>query len=174
MHLARIRALAIVGVLAIAAVVLVVLTMKRDTQHDAPVAQTCPSGYIPVNITLPESERDVKINVFNATKTPQLAGNVAADFTNRRFTVIKVADEKKKLPGVVAQLRFGPKTVGAAHLLKAYFLNDADNQFDPKRKDDVVDVVIGGNFKQLATPTEMRQAVAALGNPDLPDGTCKQ
>jgi hypothetical protein len=47
-------------------------------------------------------------------------------------------------------------------------------QFDLKREDDVIDVVIGGNFKTLATPTEMRQAVALLGHPTLPPGTCEK
>jgi hypothetical protein len=32
--------------------------------------------------------------------------------------------------------------------------------------------VIGTSYKQLATPTEMRQSLAALGNPSLPEGTC--
>ena len=30
----------------------------------------------------------------------------------------------------MAVLRFGPKAVGAAHLLRAYFLDEADTQYD--------------------------------------------
>jgi hypothetical protein len=35
-----------------------------------------------------------------------------------------------------------------------------------------VDVVIGTKFKQLATTTEVNQALAALGQPELPPGAC--
>jgi hypothetical protein len=36
-----------------------------------------------------------------------------------------------------------------------------------------VDVVIGNQFRQLATETEVRQSIAALGNPEPPPGTCR-
>ncbi len=81
-------------------------------------------------------------------------------------------DPAKKPVTKVAALRYGPKAVGAAWLLRAYFLNQADPQFDTKRTDDVVDVVIGTAFKQLATTTEVNQALAQLGDPVLPPGTC--
>lgn len=176
MHMTRIRALAVVGVLAVAAVVLVVLTIKRDTQNHQTQTETCKPGQIPVSLTMPD-EPAVNINVFNATQQSGLAANVAAEFRNRKFNVKKVEGEKVDgkdtyYPDVVAILRYGPKTVGAAHLVRAYFLNDATMKFDLKREDDVVDVVIGGEYKTLATPTEMRQAVAILGHPKLPAGTC--
>lgn len=178
MHMTRIRALAVVGTLAIAALVLVVITISRDTQTSGAQAADCKPGHVPVSLTMPD-EPAVNINVFNATQTQGLGSNVGADFTNRKFKVLKVEGEKVDgkdtyYPDVVAILRYGPKTVGAAHLVRAYFLNDATMQFDLKREDDVVDVVVGGNFKQLATPTEMRQAVAILGHPTLPPGTCKK
>lgn len=179
MHMTRIRALAVVGTLAIAAIVLVVITMARDTQTSAASTDACKPGNVPVSLTMPD-EPAVNINVFNATHTQGLGASVGADFTNRKFTVVKVDGEKNAegqdiyFPDEVVILRYGPKTVGAAHLVRAYFLNAATMQFDIKREDDIVDVVIGGNFKQLATPTEMRQAVAILGHPKLPAGTCKQ
>jgi hypothetical protein len=173
----RIRALAVVGVLTAAALVLVVITIRRDHQTGQTQAETCKPGQVPVSLTMP-NEPEVNINVYNATQTQGLGASVAADFTNRNFHVVKIDGEKGAdgqdsfQPDVVAILRYGPKTVGAAHLVRAYFLNDATMKFDIKREDDVVDVVIGGNFKQLATPTEMRQAVAILGHPKLPTGTC--
>lgn len=178
MHMTRIRALAVVGVLAIAAIVLVVITVTRDSQGGETTAEKCQPGNIPVSLSLPESESEIVINVFNATQTTGLATNVAADFKNRKFNVEKVGGEQvngadKYYPDEVAILRYGPKSVGAAHLLRAYFLNESETQFDLKREDAVVDVVIGGRFKQLATPTEMRQAVAILGRPKLPPGTCE-
>ncbi|GAA1385352.1 LytR C-terminal domain-containing protein [Catellatospora chokoriensis] len=174
MQLARIRAIAIISTLAIIGITLAVITLNRDTQSDAPVTQSCPAGFVPVDNTLPDSESEVKINVYNATTTVDLARNVAADFTNRKFKVEKTGNERKAQPDIVAELRYGPKTVGAAQLLKAYFLNDVEPVFDIKRENDTIDVIIGGQFKQLATPTEMRQAVAALGRPLLPEGTCAE
>jgi len=178
MHMTRIRALVVVGILSIAALVLVVITVTRDSQGGDTTADSCQPGNIPVSLELPESESEININVFNATQTTGLGANVAADFRNRKFNVGKVEGEKengkdKYFPDEVAILRYGPKSVGAAHLLRAYFLNETTTQFDLKREDNVVDVVIGGRFKQLATPTEMRQAVAILGRPKLPPGTCE-
>lgn len=174
MQMARIRAIAIISTLAIIGITLAVITLNRDTQSEAPVVERCPAGFVPVDNKLPDSESEVKINVYNATTTVDLARNVAADFTNRKFKVEKTGNEKKAQPDVVAQLRYGPKTLGAAQLLRAYFLNDTDDDFDIERDNDTIDVIIGGQFKQLATPTEMRQAVAALGRPALPPGTCAQ
>ena len=69
-------------------------------------------------------------------------------------------------------LRYGPRAVGGAHLLRAYFLDDAATEFDPKRTDDVVDVVLGNGFQQLATTTEVNQSLADLGSAQLPPNTC--
>lgn len=178
MHMTRIRALVVVGILSITAIVLVVVTVNRDSQGGDTTASACRPGNIPVSLELPESGSEITINVFNATQTTGLATNVAADFRNRKFNVDKVDSEKengqeKYYPDEVAILRYGPKTVAAAHLLRAYFLNETTPQFDVKREDSVVDVVIGGRFKQLATPTEVNQAVAILGRPKLPPGTCE-
>lgn len=173
MHMTRIRALAVVGILAIAAIVLVVLTVTRDTQGDESTAEQCKPGHVPVSLDLPEHESEININVFNATNQTGLATNVAGDFKNRGFKVDKIQDAEQQQPDAVAILRYGPKAIGAAHLLRAYFLNESETQFDLKREDAFVDVVIGARFKQLATPTEMRQAVAILGRPKLPPGTCE-
>jgi hypothetical protein len=157
MNMARVRALAIIGTLLVAATVLVVVTMNRDTQTEQQVKAKCPAGYVPVDLSLPKPDTVVKINVFNATGTPSLATSVANDFRYRKFEVVKTDNEK---------------TVGNAWILQAYFLLDGDLQFDIKREDDIVDVVLGGQFKQLATPTEFNQAIGAMGHPDLPEGTC--
>jgi hypothetical protein len=172
MSFARVRALVVVGVLFLSAVVLVGMALAKDTQGGGPVAQNCPPGWPVANIRLPEP-KEVKINVYNATDSPGLASGVASDFRNQAFVIGKTGnDPKKKAVLAVAVLRYGPKAVGAAHLLRAYFLDEAQTEFDIKRRDDVVDVVIGTSYKQLATPTEMRQSLAALGNPTLPEGTC--
>jgi hypothetical protein len=79
-----------------------------------------------------------------------------------------------KTDNQVAVVRYGPQTVGAAWLIRAYFLNESLNQFDKGRQDDKVEIILGARFKQLPTTTEVNQSIAALGNPQLPEGTCAQ
>ncbi|MFY1701106.1 MULTISPECIES: LytR C-terminal domain-containing protein [Micromonospora] len=164
------RALVVVGVLAVFALVFVVAAIVKDSQGDAGVAGGCPEGWPMADVALREP-KDVKINVLNATDEVGQAGSTADDFRNRKFQVQKVGDEKKGVDGV-AVLRFGPKGVGSAHLLRAYFLNNADQAYDPKRKDDTVDVVLGNGFAQLATTTEVNQSLGDLGSPVAPVGSC--
>jgi hypothetical protein len=172
MSFARMRALVVVGVLVLAAVVLVVVALFKDKQTIPIEAQGCAKNAVIANIKLPEPSA-VKINVYNATAKPGLATDEKNEFKARRFTVDKVGNDPlaKRVDGV-AVLRFGPKAAGAAWLLRAYFLDQATREFDITRKDDHVDVVLGNGFKQLATTTEVNQALAQLGNPTLPEGTC--
>jgi LytR cell envelope-related transcriptional attenuator len=173
MSLARLRALIIVGVLVAAAAVLVTVTLVKDTQADSTLEAGCGPGDVRANIKFPAKYEDVKINVFNATTSPHIAGQVADDFRSRKITVLKEAnDPATKKVDDVAHVRYGPSVVGSAWLIRAHFLNDAKLQFDINRKDDVIDVVVGGKFKQLGSTTEVNQALAAAGAPTLPPGTC--
>jgi hypothetical protein len=169
MSFARVRAFVVVGVLAVLALVFVSVAMLRDTQSGAAEA-SCPAGFKRASVALREP-KDVKINVYNATDTDGLAGGVATDFKNRKFQVVKQGNDGKKVDGV-AVLRYGPKGVAQAHLLRAFFLDEATREFDPNREDDTVDVVIGNSYRQLATTTEVNQALSGLGAPQLPPGTC--
>ncbi|WP_229401400.1 LytR C-terminal domain-containing protein [Micromonospora okii] len=163
------RALVVVGLLAVVALVFVVVAVVRDTQGKG-VAGGCPEDAPLADVRLRE-RKDVRINVYNATDEPGLAKKVADEFRNRKFQVKKEGTAPKQLDDV-AVLRYGPKGVGSAHLLRAYFLDNADTQFDMERKDDTVDVVLGSGFAQLATTTEVNQALGDLGAPTPPPGTC--
>jgi hypothetical protein len=172
MSFARVRALAVVGALVLAAMVFVTVALIKDHQTGPTQAKGCAKDAVMANIQLPEPQ-DVKINVYNATDKPGLANEVGADFKNRKFQVKNMGnDPAKKAAPKVAVLRYGPKAVGSAWLLRAYFLDQADREFDIKRTDEFVDVVLGPQFKQLATTTEVNQALAQLGSPQLPPGTC--
>jgi hypothetical protein len=170
MSFARVRALVVVGVLLVAAIAFVVVALVRDTQGGA-VAGGCPDGSEMADVTLPDDPSEVTIKVLNGTDQPGIADNVTTDFKNRRFTMQKPGENKKKVDSV-AVMRYGPDAVGAAWLLRAYFLNQADPQYDPKRKGAVVDIVIGERFQQLATSTEVNQSLVELGEPQLPPGAC--
>jgi hypothetical protein len=171
MSFARVRALVVVGVLAVAAVVFVVVALVRDTQGDAVLDGGCPDGAVMANVTLPEDPDQVTVKVYNGTKTPGLADSVTNEFKNRRFKTVKPDENKKKVEGV-AVMRYGPEAVGSAWLLRAYFLDEADVQYDAKRKGAVVDIVIGTGFQQLATTTEVNQSLVELGEPEVPLGAC--
>jgi hypothetical protein len=170
MSYARVRALVIVGALGVAAMIFVVFALVRDTQTGPSAAKSCPDGWVLANVRLPEP-KEVKIKIYNATNVRGLGGQVAEDFKNRKFQVKGTTNNSKVVDGI-AVLRYGPKAVGAAHLLRAYFLDEANPQYDKARKDDIVDVVIGTDFQQIGTTTEVNQSLAALGNPVLPPGAC--
>ncbi len=170
MTFARVRALVVIGVLTVFALVFVVTALIRDSQGGPVAEATCPEGFVRANVKLPEP-RQVKIKVWNATSNDGWGGEITEDFRNRRFLTEKPADNRKVVEDV-AILRYGPKTVGAAHLLRAYFIDQAKPEYDPKRTSDVVDVVIGTGFRQLATTTEVNQSLAGLGEPELPAGAC--
>jgi len=171
MSFARVRALAIVGVLVTCAAVLVAVTLFNDKQRGPITTASCPKDAVVADVRMPEP-KDVKVNFFDGTGTASVAFNVGEDLKHRQFQITKkdtVTPIKQ-----VAVLRYGPKAVGAAWLLKAYFLNDAKlaSQFDIKRTDDTVDLVLGSAYKSLATETQVGQALAQLGRPSSPPGTC--
>jgi hypothetical protein len=172
MSFARVRALVVVGVLFVAAAIFVIMALVKDSQGNPRAAAGCPKNAVLVNTRLPDENKDVKLKIFNGTAVPGLAEKVGEDFSHRGFTVDKKKENSPKALGGVAVLRYGPKAVGTAWLLRAYFLGEADPQFDAKRDNDVVDVLIGKKYQQLATETEVKQSLTQLGNPSPPAGTC--
>jgi hypothetical protein len=171
MSFARVRALVVVGVLAVAAVVFVIVALVRDTQRDAVAGVSCPAGAPLADITLPDDPDQVTVKILNGTTTPGLAESVTNDFKNRRFKVQSPGEDKKRVKGV-AVVRFGPAAVGSAQLLEAYFLGQATPEYNAKRKGAVVEIVIGAQFQQLATSTEVNQSLVELGEPLVPEGAC--
>jgi len=171
MSFARVRALVVVGVLAVAAIVFVITALVRDSQGNEVTADNCPAGAPLADVTLPDDPADVTVKVYNGTNTTGLADSVTNEFKNRRFTVQKPAESKTKYKGV-AEIRYGPDAVGRAQLLRAYFLDQSKLEYNAKRKGIVIDIVIGSGFRQLATTTEVNQSLVEVGEPTLPPGAC--
>ena len=171
MSFARVRALVVIGVLAVAAVVFVVVALVQDSQGDASADGGCPDGAPVADITLPDDPDEVKVKVYNATSTAGLGEKVTTDFKNRGFVMQKPGESKSKFDRI-AIIRYGPKTVADAQLLKAYFLGKAKPEYNAKRTDDIVEIVVGSSFQQLATSTEVNQSLVELGEPELPPGAC--
>lgn len=171
MSFSRVRALVVICVLAVAAIVFVVVALVRDTQGGAAAGDGCPENAPRANMQLPDDTDQVKLRVLNGTKTAGLADRVSDDFKNRGFKMEKPGENKSKVDRV-AVLQYGPKAVGNAQVVNAYFLGQAKTEFSAKRTNDVVDVVIGSKYRQLATPTEVNQSLIELGEPTPPPGSC--
>jgi hypothetical protein len=178
MNAARIRALSIVSFLVVAAVVLVLVTLNRDTQTHASYAKSCPAGTVVITTDPLPIEQDITLKIYNASGRPGLAEQVAEQFRHRNFQVEKVGSkDNKKTIKAVANIEYGPKTVGAAQVVRAYLLmtdpsTNANMHFNLKSTSTVVTVDLGKGFRQIGVPTEVHQAIAALGTPAAPKGTC--
>jgi hypothetical protein len=176
MTFARVRALILVSVLFVTAAVVVIMAIGRDSQTRPQVNTDCPAGLVPANLTMPNSDQ-VVLNVLNGTDKVGLAQDIGREFTNRGFVVKKTGNVRGDRIDDVAVIRYGPLAVGAAWYVSAYFLvGAADMQFDIEREGTEVDVIIGTQFRQLATLTEVNQSIAALtvgGYVQLPPGTCE-
>ncbi|OJF13223.1 LytR C-terminal domain-containing protein [Couchioplanes caeruleus] len=171
MSFTRVRALILVGFLAVAAIVVVVLAVARDSQGGVVAGPGCPAGAPVASLRLPDGPPQVTVKVFNGTATQGLGAGVSGAFADRRFRVEKPAVSKKRF-GDVAELRYGPEAVGAAQLVQAYFLGKATRAYDPGRKGAVVDVVVGAAYQRLGTFTEVNQSLGFLGEAKLPPGAC--
>lgn len=136
----------------------------------AQAVASCPDGLVPANVALPDADK-VRLHIYNGTARSGLAVEVAQDLRLRDFQVLDAAESWER-PDVVAVIRYGPKTVGAAWVMRSYFLDEAETEFNLHRDDDVVDIVLGVRFTSLATRTEVNRSIAALGRAQPPAGTC--
>lgn len=168
MRLARVRALIIIGTLALVATATAAWAIMNDSQADL---AGCEPGEIPVNLAMPKPQ-DVEVRVFNATKEPGLAGQVKADLEEYGYKVVETDDKEVDGLTTSARIVYGPKALGAGHVLSAYFL-DAQRQFDTERDDTVIDVIIGDGFRQVNTESEKVQSLGEIGRPTAPPGTCE-
>lgn len=169
MSLARVRAIAVLGTLILVAAGIATWAIFKDTQGSEAKERDCPPGAVPAATALPK-ESDVTVNVLNAGDQDGLAGQVAGTLRRRGFKTATVDNVKRSL-AAPAEIWYGPKGVGAAHLMTSQLL-DAKLVFDLKRKDATIDLLLGNSFRQLNTPTEVKQAIRTLGDPKLPPGTC--
>jgi hypothetical protein len=133
---------------------------------------SCTDGQVRISTRLP-SPNEIKIKVFTGLGTvPDLANQVATEFKKRGFVVDAVEDHAERFDHV-AKLRYGPKGVAAASVVRAHFLDKPDTGgFDLNDSSDTVDVTLGSAFIQLGTKTEVNQKMAQLGPPSPPPGTC--
>ena len=160
MSFARVRALVVIGVLAVAAVVFVVVALVRDTPGRRRRQRGCPAGAPRANIELPgrpgrgqdQGLQRHQRRPARPTRSPRTSRTAVSRCRSP-------AESKTKFERTSPWIRYGPKTVGDAQLLRAYFLGQAKTQYNAKRTDDVVDIVIG-NDVQAARHQHRGQPVA--------------
>jgi LytR cell envelope-related transcriptional attenuator len=171
----RQRAAAAVAVAVVATTGGVAATRTFDWPHQrtaAPgLAAAQPSSGRGVHcvLALPDSPAAVRVRVLDGGAPAGLAGATATQLRQRQVTVLPGtgATPDPNTTGPVT-LRYGPMAIGAATVLRAMLIDDTTMQFDPERGDDTIDLTLGATFERLATPTEVNQALVALGEPTAP------
>ncbi|HEY7222852.1 MAG TPA: LytR C-terminal domain-containing protein [Micromonosporaceae bacterium] len=161
------------AVLFVTAGVVVLTAINRDTQTTPHVQDTCKPGQVRVNLEVLKPT-EVTLNVYNGSTRVGLADQIGNEFVNRGFVVpTKGTVPKGQEYSGIGKTVYGPEAVGAEWLVKAYFLDGAlEEHFDPARTGGDVDLILGQEFQQLATTTEVNQRIAALKAPKAPPNTC--
>lgn len=158
MSLARVRALTVIGVLALVAVITVVWAIVTDDQTG-----TTAAGCNTVQTDIPEPKA-VKVRVYNGTDEAGLAAQVATTLKKRGFQVLATGNDPQGEPVTqTAQIRYGPTGAGAAQLLQATVKDSVI--VDDGREDASVDVVIGIDYKALTAEKDVPAALKQLDPP---------
>lgn len=97
---------------------------------------------------------DIHLRVLNGTTHAGLATAVAQEFTNRGFGVQGVGDWESKTTTRNSIIYFGRNAIQEAYTLRAQFPNDVVLRMDD-RQDQLLDVVIGENFKNLNSTSKI-------------------
>lgn len=140
----------------------------------APVvtAPAAPSpACIPADLSLPDDPGEVTIQVVGGSDRAEQVADQLGDrgfAAGARFRIDPDPDSR----GTVAVLRYGPRGIGHATLVRAFVTGDAVMKFVPGREDRTVDLVLGSDFRGLASTTQVNQKLVALGEPTRPPGSC--
>ena len=105
----------------------------------------------------------VSIRVFNATDRAGLANEVAAALQQRGFVVDEIANDPsdREVTGT-GEVRHGPRGGDAARFV-ALFLPGAGS-FQDTRADARVDLVVGPDFTELATPEQVAATLSPIAS----------
>ncbi|MFF2243191.1 LytR C-terminal domain-containing protein [Arthrobacter sp. NPDC058130] len=152
----------LVGLL-VAAIIVAVAIMNG--QIKLPVAERSKAAAVSVcpaatyDYTPPEK---VNVNIYNSTSRPGLARSVADQLAARKFIVGAIANTTSSYRGVALVVS------GAAGQSAAFSVQrnvPGSDYFQDGRTDPSVDVIITGDFKELAKPELVDQAPGRLSCP---------
>jgi hypothetical protein len=106
----------------------------------------------PKAVVLP-NPRQIRVNVYNATKRSGLARATSVELASRAFAIGAVAnDPLKKTVAATAEIRYGPAGANGAKVVAAQVPNPV--LVVDARRDTSVDLVIGEGFSALNTPAQ--------------------
>lgn len=151
----------LVGLIA-AAIVLALAIMDGQikiptAERSRPAPSVCPEAIY--DYTPPDK---IHLNVFNSTSRPGLAKSVADEFAARKFIVGSVANTTSSYRGVALVVS------GAAGQSAAFTLQrnlPGSDYFQDDRTDPSVDVILTGDYKELANPDLVDQTPGKLSCP---------
>jgi len=128
----------------------------------------------------PVDPSKVQVRVYNATAREGLARKIASQLVGRGYLI--VATDNDPLSGIrpvdgAAEVRYGPAGARAAAVLRRPV--PGATMYKDARQDATVDLVLGQQFRRLATPAELargRQGLlaAAATPPAAPAGSAKK
>jgi hypothetical protein len=148
-------ALVFLLVLALAALFVWWNVLSDERARDQAQAAACSSAeQVPTEL----DPATVTVRVYNAGDEAGSAGSVAATLTSRGFVVEEVANDPTdhEVTGV-GELRFGKLGEGAADYLRLFMPGATDRE--DTRATSLVDVVIGPDFKGLASEEQVAAAL---------------
>jgi hypothetical protein len=171
--LARMRAMIVLGILVLLAVVTAGWAIAQDSESPARLADRtpCVKSTVPFASAVPTDPAGVRTNVYNATTRIGLATQVADQLRALGFRVGKVGnDPLGSTVDAPAEIRYGPAGAGTAQMLRAQFPGSVAKLVT--RADATVDVVLGMRYESVATAAESARELARLGVPTPPAELC--
>lgn len=157
----RVRHFAVLAVVVLAAAAAGLWITRKDSP--GVVVARCPTpSPAPVALVLPAA-RTVKVQLLNGTTRNGLAAQVADELRAGGFVVLS-ADNAPAAVGGASQLRYGVRADAAAKLL-SFHVPGSVLVADRAVPAGVVAVVLGSDFRRLATPAELQAALRAAQRP---------
>jgi hypothetical protein len=164
MSLARVRALVVIGVLAVVALSTVVWAIAQDDQSKPSTQANSCLNEAKVQTAIPPAA-SVKLRVFNATDRSGLANSAKTQLIAAGFRNITTGNASDAVEAT-AEVRYGAAGVGAAYLVRAHVKNSTAAPDD--RKDATVDLILGNDYTTVnITPAgEVKAELERLGKPE--------
>jgi len=132
-------------------------------------ASTCtpPSSASPTTTRKPKpppKATAITVNVYNSTTRSGLARKTADLLHERGFMIGNVTNDHAPKPVIgIAEVRYGPKGVPAAHVVAAQVVGA--KLVEDKRTSADVDLAVGAKYKKLATPAQVKAAMSPSAKP---------
>ena len=112
----------------------------------------------------PPKPKVITVNVYNSTTRSGLARKTADQLHDRGFIIGNVTNDHAPKPVVgVAEVRYGPRGLAAAHVVAAQVVGA--KLVEDKRTSPDVDLAVGAKYKKLATAAQVKAALSPSAKP---------